>query len=32
MWLGAACSYRHENPNEFERLGRVAEMSLQNLD
>ena len=27
-----ACSYRHENPTEFERLSTVAEIFLQNLD
>ena len=32
MWLGAACSYRHENPTEFEHLGTVAEIFLQNQD
>lgn len=29
-WLGAACSYRHENPTEFERLGRVAGIFMKN--
>ena len=32
MWLGAACLYRHENPTEFEQLGTVAEIFLQNPD
>ena len=32
MWLGAACSYRHEKPTDFERLGTVAEIFLKNLD
>ena len=30
--VGAACSYRHKNPTEFEQLGAVAEIFLQNLD
>jgi hypothetical protein len=29
MWLGAACSYRHENPTEFEHLGILAEIFLK---
>ena len=32
MWLGAACSYRHENPTEFDRLGILTEIFLKNLD
>ena len=32
MWLGAACSYRHEKPTKFEHLGMLAEIFLKNLD
>ena len=27
-WLGAACSYRHENPTEFDRLSTLCEIFL----
>jgi hypothetical protein len=29
MWLGAACSYRHENPTEFKNLSIVCEVILR---
>ena len=29
MWLGAACSYRHENPTEFTIITRVCEIFLK---
>lgn len=29
MWLGAACSYRHENPTEFTTIARLCEIFLK---
>ena len=28
-WLGAACSYRHENPTEFTTITRLCEIFLK---
>jgi hypothetical protein len=29
MWLGAACSYRRENPTEFTAIARLCEVFLK---
>ena len=29
MWLGVACSYRDENPTEFEHLSTLCEIFLR---
>ena len=29
-WLGMACSYRRENPDDFTSLGRICEIFLNN--
>ncbi|MBP3340365.1 MAG: hypothetical protein J6L47_01725, partial [Alphaproteobacteria bacterium] len=29
FWLGAACSYRHENPTEFTAITRLCEIFLK---